>query len=244
MPIRSGNKAAKVKFGSGRKPGVPTGRKEGVVAHVIASKKAGKAAPGSQGPKGKFGYSGTPGASTPSSRVNMGPEMGPVPGTTAVPGGPDYGAQLLHGAQLAKLVSGNGSSPSRVTPRPEHWHRFGDGSIERGRRELGDDGECVHKLGGEHVSLGRKVSFQLPDMEEPEEGLVVDWGKKGLVVQDAEGEHQNVFWPEIVTIDAPRKSKRKNGDTEQKPTPGQKSIVGDIVNKLLEVTGRAGKRRT
>ena len=137
---------------------------------------------------------------------------------------------------------GMGNSPSKKSPtsrvalarkKPEHWHQFSDGRIERGKRKIGDDGVCIHKLGGEHIAVGRKITFELPAEEEgkePEEdeGLVTAWGDKGVKVMDAEGQSLNVYWKEITAIEPEKKPKKRS-----KPKVPKQEVKKSILRRIF-----------
>ena len=222
MAVRSKHGGlTRTNFGSGRKVGQPTGKNEGVVLHIISNKKTAKAPRGTVGGQNKFGFQGGDGA--PSANVNGMPNLaGSSPSETAT----------------MNMISGQkGGPPSQAqSKKPEHWHQFSDGRIERGKRQIGDDGVCVRKLGGEHVAVGRKITFELPPTDdgesEEDEGLVMGWGSKGVQVIDAEGEHINVYWKEITAIEQEKKSKKR-----KKPKVPKAEVRKSLLERIFPWLG-------
>ena len=219
--IRAKGKKAKVTFGSGRRPGKPTGRAEGVVSHIVSNKKVGKRPAGASGAQSKFGYLGGVGA--------------PKDGTSL------SGAAALHFNQLAKLGQGGRGRPVSEDP---HWHEYKDGHIERGEATFADAEILQHidHLGPEHIAVGRAVTFRLrPDSDDEVEGegIIDDFGDKGVRIITPEGEAQNVFWHELEVIEPPPKPKKRpstNKDGKKQMTRG---LWGRLSSLLTAVKQRA-----
>ena len=217
---KAGRKA-KVKFGSGRRPGKPTGRAEGVVSHIIVNKKRAKRPAGASGAQSKFGYAGGEGAQKNGTSLS--------------------GGQMMHFNQLSKLGNAGGSPVSKPEP---HWHEYKDGHIERGEATFADSEIVQHidQLGPENIAVGRAVTFRLrPDSDDEVEGegIIDDFGDKGVKIVTPEGEVQNVFWNELEVIEPPPKPKRKpttNATGKKQMTRG---LWGRLSSLLTAVKQRA-----
>lgn len=216
-------RGAKVEFGSGRKTGVPTGRAEGRVHHIVVNKKAAKARPGSRGAKNKFGYSGVNKlAGAQSGQMNFG-----------------NAADMLQFKQISQL--GSAGKQDDQQQDNSHWHKFKDGRIEKGEASFADGDKItdhITQLGPEHVSRGRAVTFVLADQTEGE-GIVEDWGKQGVQVITPEGEPKNVFWPELVLIEPPPKPKRKTPTNKEGRKPVTPGVWGKLSRLLTELKKKA-----
>lgn len=172
-----------------RKPGVPTGRAEGRVTHVILKKPTPKKTAGSGGPKSKFGFQG--GGATPSSRVTSGSGAG-------------------HDRDSGP------KRKSRERPaKPDHWHKDDEDNISRGPASVEDDlkpEDHIEQLGPDHMKLGMIVAFEMANGTKGD-GKLVAWGPAGVTVVDAEGEQQNVYYDEIDEVYKKPVAKKDPGKT-------------------------------
>ena len=200
---RDTGKPSKIGPGSGRRQGKPTGKAEGRVTHLIINKKTNKAARGSQGPQNKFGM--------------LGGQTYANPATSGAP---------MTGADMFQLPGLGGKAPQMggdVAPAPngdEHWHRAMDeegnpeSTITRGPAPLDQEVEHIFNLGPEHVAVGFIVEYETMDGQKGE-ALIEDWGKRGILGVDGEGQEVNIFWNEVVGIEDPMKAEGENGSANR-----------------------------
>lgn len=183
-----------------RKPGVPAGRAEGRVTHVIMKKPTPKKTAGSGGPKSKFGFQG--GGATPSSRVTAGSGAGR-----------DRDSSSFEAYSDRK--KGRASKSRERPAKPDHWHKDDEGNISRGPASAEDDlksDDHIEQLGPDNMKLGMIIDYEMANGQKGD-GKLVAWGENGVTVVDAEGEQQNVYYDEIDEVYKKPVAKKDPGKT-------------------------------